>query len=292
MRVTEFRDYLACPYRYYLRHRLRLEDLSDQDEELDGAAFGSLAHEALSRFGKGPAAASTSAEEVYAHLSSHLDEAVGEQFGENPLPAVQVQVELLRARLRSLAPWQAKRAAAGWTIRYVEAGQDLPSAALSVDGREVRLRGRIDRIDFRPDESLPGTGEWAIFDYKTGDKAQDPERAHRKGGRWIDLQLPLYRHLARALGVTGKPALGYILLPPDTGEVGEAPAEWSDEDLASADRAAEEVIRKIRQGESQPERAFWPPAEPVPPGFAEFAAICQEGQFAALPGEREEEAAP
>ncbi len=50
LRVTELRDYLVCPYRYYLRHRLGLETLADEAEEMAANDFGSLLHTVLKRF--------------------------------------------------------------------------------------------------------------------------------------------------------------------------------------------------------------------------------------------------
>ncbi|MCR4412694.1 MAG: PD-(D/E)XK nuclease family protein, partial [Thermoguttaceae bacterium] len=67
MRVTEFRDYLACPYRYYLRHRLGLGALDDSAEELDGGSFGALAHEVLRAFGESKVALSTDPDEIFAY---------------------------------------------------------------------------------------------------------------------------------------------------------------------------------------------------------------------------------
>ena len=80
MRVTEFRDYLACPYRYYLRHVLGLKGLTDSAAELDGAAFGSLAHEVLARLGTVPPAAATDAEAVRRQLDELLDKTVLERY--------------------------------------------------------------------------------------------------------------------------------------------------------------------------------------------------------------------
>jgi ATP-dependent helicase/nuclease subunit B len=283
MRVTEFRDYLACPYRYYLRHRLRLAAVGDDAEELDGMAFGSLAHEVFKAFGAGDAAASTDAEEILAQLSASLDGLVRRQFGGDPLSAVLVQVEQLRGRLKAWARWQAGWAAEGWRIQYVEVGEDRAKAAIAVDGREMGIRGRIDRIDFHP-----GKHQWVIFDYKTSDAANSPDDTHRKRGEWVDLQLPLYRHLARRLGVEGDVKLGYIVVPRDTGETGDRLAEWTEADLQSADLAVEKVIRQVWA------ERFWPPASPAPPGFDELDAICQVGQFSAsrLTGEREEGVEP
>ncbi len=269
MRVTEFRDYLACPYRYYLKLRLGLDGLADSAEELDGAAFGTLAHAVLARFGKGPAADSTDPDEIRDQLSEALDHVALGEYGKHPLAAVRVQIEQLRGRLMAFADWQAGWAAEGWRIEYVETGPEERKAALMVDGRPMYLRGRIDRIDVHQK-----TGKWMIFDYKSSDTAKTPDKLHRTGGKWTDLQLPLYRHLAAGLGIEGPVELAYIVLPKDTGKVGHLPAEWTDEELQDADRTAEEVIRRVRAEE------FWPPASP-PPAFSEhLAAICKDGQFA------------
>ncbi len=270
MRVTEFRDYLACPYRYYLRHRLRLEPLSDTAMELDGGGFGSLAHDVLHEFARSPAVHSTDTEEIEAHLSAALDRVAEARFAPAAMPTVRVQMEQLRLRLRAFAAWQAQWAAQGWRIEHAEVSPEPGTAELAVDGKPMQLRGRIDRIDFHP-----STGERVVFDYKTSESVRDPEKTHRKQGAWVDLQLPLYRHLVAGLDISGPVRLAYIVLPRETAKVGMLPAEWSETDLAEADAAAAQVIRGVRA------EVFWPPATP-PPAFAEdFAAICQDGQYGA-----------
>ncbi len=269
MRVTEFRDYLACPYRYYLKHRLRLAALSDWGEELDAAGFGSLAHEVLGDFGASEVAASMHDDEIALFLSSSLDRHARAFFGKDPLPAVRVQIEQLRWRLMHFARWQAEWASQGWRIEAVE--HDLEGTSLLVDGLALNLHGRIDRIDVNE-----ATGERVIFDNKTADTAKKPEQTHLKGSEWIDLQLPLYRHMASAEEGEGPIRVGYIVLPKDTSRIGPLFAPWSEDDFAAADRVAEEVVRRIRKAE------FWPPALPPPAFSEEFAAICQDGQFGAL----------
>ncbi len=268
MRVTEFRDYLACPYRYYLRHRLGLAGLADAADELDGAMFGSLAHEVLRKFGEGEAAESDDAEVIFAHFSRLLDEAVAAFHGPSPLSAVRVQAEQLRLRLRKLADWQAGWRRQGWTIERVEAYPREKAAFLEVDGRRMCLRGRIDRIDLHRE-----TGRRVVFDYKTSDTARTPDKTHRKDGRWVDLQLPLYRRLVKGMGIDGPVELGYILLPKDVGKTSHALAEWDAATLDSADQAAAEVVAAIWA------ERFWPPASPPPEFFDEFSAICCDGQF-------------
>ncbi|HEX5498580.1 MAG TPA: PD-(D/E)XK nuclease family protein, partial [Thermomicrobiales bacterium] len=187
MRVTEFRDYLACPYRYYLGHVLGLNRLDDEAEELGPQAFGSLAHAALQAFGQdGDANRSTDADAIRRRLDAALDEAVAALYGKLRLPAVDVQIEQLRLRLAAFADWQARWAAQGWRILRAEAVIEDGRAPLIVDGEPMFLRARIDRIDVNEI-----TGRSVIFDYKTSDRGKPPDETHRAKDQWIDLQLPL-----------------------------------------------------------------------------------------------------
>ncbi len=92
-----------------------------------------------------------------------------------------------------------------------------------------------------------------------------------------EMQLPLYRHLYRALlplpiGDVRKDGveLGYITLPKDAAGVNAHFAKWTPDELKAADAEACRVIRDLRAGK------FWPPNE-TPPAFEdEFSAICQD----------------
>ncbi len=181
--------------------------------------------------------------------------------------AVGVQVEQARVRLGAFARWQANWAGQGWELRHAEVNPPECQFTLP-DGRTVNLHGRIDRIDFHPERL-----EWAIFDYKTGERAGNPDKTHRHKDEWINLQLPLYRHLARPLNVTGTVHLGFITLPRDTNDIREHLADWTEDDLRAADAKAAEVIQKILAEE------FWVPQDDPPSFMQEFAPICQDGVF-------------
>ncbi|HJT31210.1 MAG TPA: PD-(D/E)XK nuclease family protein, partial [Pirellulales bacterium] len=161
MRVTQFRDYLACPYRYYLRHVLSLHSLDDLAEELEPSAFGSLAHDVLREFGADPDnSLLTNADAIRQRLEADLKRLVGERFGRHRLPAVDLQVEHLQLRLAAFADWQARWAAEGWRIVKTEIEIKGEQAPLLVDGKPMFLKARVDRID-RHD----GSGRYVIFDY-------------------------------------------------------------------------------------------------------------------------------
>jgi RecB family exonuclease len=122
-----------------------------------------------------------------------------------------------------------------------------------VDGVPVFLSGRIDRIDRNRT-----TGAWTVFDYKTGEGGADPASARGRDGVWKDLQLPLYRRLLVGLqtaegaslappapGVTVD--LAYLPLSKDTGPIAPAVADWTPADLETAEEAAREVVRSLRE---------------------------------------------
>ncbi len=109
-----------------------------------------------------------------------------------------------------------------------------------VDDAFIHLRGRIDRIDQHD------SGQYAILDYKSSEEGKSPRAVHASGsGRgpvgvehWCDLQLPLYRHLAAELGLQGEPKLGFITLPRDLANTGFRIADWTRQELTTADEAA------------------------------------------------------
>lgn len=319
-RVTEFRDYLASPYRYYLRHVLRLQELTDAIDELDAAGFGNLIHAVLKEFGDSDVKDATEPAVISEFLSQSLEQVIDQIYGSDPLYPVLVQKEQALVRLKAFARWQADWRRQGWEIRFAENRQlvafpfedgavmgrrgdegqpdpmtDSPSSMTTENDEHrfsetgdssllspsppspvptpppgtVFLSGQIDRIDYN--ERLQ---QWAILDYKTGESAKAPEQTHRtRGGEWIDLQLPLYRHLACGLGVEGEVLLGYVTIPRDTSEIHEKLVEWTAEELDEADGIARETIRRVLNQE------FWQEVDALPGYESEFSAICQDTVF-------------
>ncbi len=274
--VTQFRAYLACPYRFYLAHVLRLQSHSDQAAELDAPAFGNLLHDVLQVFGREDKVnRSTDANRLRSYFNDRLDEVASARCRpKHARAAVRVQIEQARLRLWAFADWQAARSQAGWHIVYSEDFEQQLKLPWSVDDLPIGLRGRIDRIDYHPGERA-----LCILDYKTGDTAHAPDQVHRRRGEWVDLQLPLYRHLYQSITLPigdvreGGVQLGYINLPKDPTAIGERIAEWTKDELLDADEQARRVIRSLRA------REFWPPNE-TPPTFAdEFSAICQDNSL-------------
>lgn len=237
--VTSFRDYLACPYRYLLRRELRLKYIDDEILELAAPAFGNLIHDVLSDFGQSQVADATSSEAIEDFLLQGLNKTANQRYGKHRSATVNVQLQMVRNRLSSFARWQAKTAVEGWRIIHTERSLTYDDFTDAV-GRNIRLAGRVDRIDFNV-----ATKQWRVLDYKTGETATPPKRTHLKAGEWVDLQLPLYRLLVRSLEITDDVQLGYVHLPNDLSDVGNSMADWTPADLKAAEEVAKRVASEI-----------------------------------------------
>ena len=281
--VTKFKDFIQCPYRFYLKHIMRLQATDDDWRELSGGTFGDLAHNVLEAFGKSEVRDTTDENRIREFLFDKLNEMVSFQFAGSRLPAVRIQIEQLRLRFERFAQKQAEMRRDGWRIVSTE---EHLFHNFDVDGTPFVINGKIDRVD-----QHEISGQVAVWDYKTSDRGDPPEKVHyaKRKQEWKDLQLPLYRHLVKEVSAVegadfANVATGYVLLAKNLDEVGFHAAEWEPEVLATADEKAREIIRKIRLGEYE--------MSGKPPMYSEdFAGICQDFVFekADSPGEESTE---
>lgn len=283
--ATSFKDYLANPADFWLKHALGMRETSHDDLELDRAGFGTLLHAALEAFGRDVSMRGCDDEaKIARRLSECLDEHFHAAFGQEHEPGLAFQRETARERLLSFAPLQARLVREGW--RTVEVEGRLP--ALNIQGMEVG--GRFDRLDYNA-----ASKTWRVYDYKSFDKVESPEdrhvTKHRKGNRenpdfeyvvttvkedakgkktpkidryrWDDLQLPVYyRNLTEAHPrVHGERLeVGYIILPSD----GEAVAEiWPDYAAKMAEHATQAIDTAVRKILEENPENFTPVASGV-----------------------------
>ncbi len=268
MSVTSFGAYLRSPYGFFLERVLRLKEVAEPSPELEPSGVGDLFHAAMHRFATGPARDESDAAIIRSAMLDGLHAAVRDAFGVSPPGVVRVQMAQLRERIAGVAEFQALRRAAGWSILLSEW---TPSERVTVESPRgsMPLVGKIDRIDTREtDRAL------AILDYKTGENVRPPDATHRARGRWTDLQLPLYRHLAaelwRASPTPPEILLGYIAVPIRPGPAEPRMAEWTPEELESAMDAARSVVERVQAGE------FFELGD-HPPDSGTLGLICGEG---------------
>lgn len=108
--VTSFRDYLECPFRFYLKHVLRMEGLADTKREMDALDFGTLVHEVLARMAADAEMRSCqSAATLRAFLHRQAEDWASERFGPHPALRLAMQLDVATERLNAAAEAQADR---------------------------------------------------------------------------------------------------------------------------------------------------------------------------------------
>ena len=243
--VTALASYLKCPLRYYLNHVLHLKSVDDYSQELSPQTFGNFVHKVLDQFGVSAHKDSIDEEEIFEFLRNTAISEFRRNYGQTSYPTVRLQLEQIFLRLSAFASWQAKWRADGWLIQEVEYRPHDPATILD-QHPEYKIHGRIDRIDYHP-----GKATYAIFDYKTSESSTSPDTSHKSNEPpgWSDLQLPMYRHLAKEVTQDAPILLGYITLGKELADIGAKFATWDEELLADADQTAVQVIKAIHKGE-------------------------------------------
>ncbi|MGA8147188.1 MAG: PD-(D/E)XK nuclease family protein [Gallionellaceae bacterium] len=178
--VSAYNSLVACPYQFYARHILRLNELDEVQEGIEKRDYGERVHDILRHF-----------HERYPYASDHP---ITELAAALRLISGQVFADLLEqdftarawlerwfAALPAYLEWQAKSEAQGWRYREAESSFDL-----ELDG--VRLRGRIDRLDVNEQQKR-------VLDYKMQGDQQLRDKLREPGE---DVQLASYAYAHNA----------------------------------------------------------------------------------------------
>lgn len=284
--VTSLRDYLACPFRYYLKNFARMGVPEPERREMNARDFGSITHLVLEHWGNDPEArALTNPDRLALWLHEKLDQIILERFGKKPPLALRIQTASIRQRLAWFAEDQCVTTSEGWEILHTERKISIPSGKLFISGM-------IDRIDRHRD-----TGQIRVIDYKTGD-VKNVESEHRTKitastripahitpdtppiqpgtdarGKpatflWKNLQLPLYALAEELESGAEVPVPCYIHLGKTRSNVGFSTWDtFTREDMDSARTCADWITSRIAS------QTFWPPSEKV--AYDDFAILAQ-----------------
>lgn len=274
--VTAFKAYLTCPFRFYLKFGLEMEDVELDKSEMNAMEFGNLVHDTLEAFGKDEEASQyTNPDKIRDFFYDQIDRILNYTFGKQWTTPVVIQREAARQRLSWWADIEAEQRKAGWQILDPESQIGSDEEPYMIDG--MWIRGRIDRIEKHNQFG------YRVFDFKTMSpkdkqvvefhvtpikRSEDidsfPEwcRVTNDSGklsRWIDLQLPLYRLALEERFPGEKISVGYVTLGRTRKEV--AISMWEDIDdryLESAKDCVSGIIESVRN------QRFWPPTERLP----------------------------
>lgn len=225
--ATQLEAWATCPHGYFMRYMLGVEPVDRPERELRISALerGDLIHAILDRFlsetlaAGAPDPATRWGDAERRRLTEIAAEAFAEREGQGRVgqrifwepERTRIGRELLAfldaeerwRRAQGSVPWASEK---GFGIPPRRSEESLPPVEVPLgDGRTIRLRGAVDRID------VTETGALVVIDYKTGRSSfyqrlgESPwaiyAGAGRKGGPKREalprLQLPLYAHAAR-----------------------------------------------------------------------------------------------
>ncbi len=278
---TSIKQYLACPFRFYLKFGLGMSSVELNKREMDAADFGNLVHNSLEAFARDAEAITlTAPEKITQFLHQEIDRQLSSQFGKDLSTPLVIQRESARKRLAWWAAIESEQRKAGWKILAPEETFGTEEWPFSIDGMTVK--GRIDRIEQHPEHGIrvidfktfsPGSGSnrktvdaYHLTPLKRNESPDDfPEWALIEGEdgktyRWTDLQLPLYLLAMSERENSARLTAAYATLGKSEAEV--SIDEWSELDdrlLDSARACATGVIKAINQ------QIFWPASEDAPP---------------------------
>jgi ATP-dependent helicase/nuclease subunit A len=294
----------GCPRRFFFRYGLDIQPLDslepDADRWLDHKEEGSVLHEVLEKFMRpflytGPGRPSEAAPrptftEHEGRILEILDEVLAAKRAEKPsndeAAVAAGRRELaesvrtfLRVEEQYCSETGSRPVALEAAIGYVPEGdsafdREQPVALrLGNEGRTVRLRGRIDRIDRDGREDVEQG--YMIIDYKKGSSSRfkqggvrDPLGVFHKGRR---LQHGLYvlmvRHAAAEAGCETSHVNQFAYLFPGSKTLGER-LEWTAPQLEQVDEMVGKLCDIAAAG------AFLPTNVAADCGFCDFLDVC------------------
>lgn len=193
--VSGLSSLVACPYQFFARHVLHLNELDEVLEALGKSDYGQLVHRSLERFHQAyPVLAGIDDETALQAMTEIVETLFSGAEADNWL-ALGWRLRW-QQRLPAYLAWQRAREAEGW--RWQAAELNVAKALPLADGSHIELYGRIDRLDSGPQGD-------SLLDYKT--KSATSIRKLMVD----DIQLPAYALLHGALSAEA----AYVALDDD-----------------------------------------------------------------------------
>jgi ATP-dependent helicase/nuclease subunit B len=187
--VSAWQSLVACPYQFFARHLLGLNQQDEVPEEMDKADYGSLVHAVLADFHRrNPVLNEQSREALAADLLATTQSRFAAAEARDYL-AVAWRLRWQK-RLPAYLDWALQREADGY--RFAAAEEKLAREIAWSADRSTRLEGRADRIDHRIDHHPGGL---ALLDYKTQGKQTLRDKLKAPGE---DVQLTAYAWISGA----------------------------------------------------------------------------------------------
>ncbi len=182
--ASGYNSLVACPYQYYARHVLHLNEMDEIREGIEKRDFGEWVHAILHRFHQ---QFNLLGEHEITVLEKELSNISVEVFAQAVRRDYWARAWLLRWQqsIPAYITAQLQSEAEGWRYHNGEVAFELPVT------ENLIMRGRIDRIDMQTNAD----SVVRVLDYKTQNAAKLKAKLKQAGE---DVQLPFYAHVFEA----------------------------------------------------------------------------------------------
>lgn len=190
-------DYIACPVLFYHRHILGFDEVKGVREDIDASDRGKIIHNILHNTFNDYLNREISPQ-LYEEMLLKIRNVIAKHFGKSDSSGEYYLFQKLATfKLESFLRKHIEEADIPFFIKYVETKVEH---MVNVDEYRIRMKGRIDRVDFYPHNNT-----YMIIDYKTGGGTGQYPRNSLKHinfhsmediHRYVNsFQLPLYIYL-------------------------------------------------------------------------------------------------
>ena len=251
--ASGYNSLVACPYQFYARHILHLNEMDEVREDVEKRDYGEWAHDILRRF-----------HDQYQILSNHLladlDSALLRISAEVFAPAIQRDY-LARAwllRWQQAIPFyletQIEIEAEGWRYQSGEVPFELPLTA------DLLMHGRLDRVDVQSE----GRNAVRVLDYKMMDATRLRNKLKEAGE---DVQLACYAFVYET------DAAAFISIEKDKVITVEPPQDVAELAQANIERLLE-VFAQMRSGVALPAHGVTEACQ-----YCEMRGLCRKSEW-------------
>jgi ATP-dependent helicase/nuclease subunit B len=247
--ISGYNSLVACPYQFYARHILRLNELDEVQETIEKSDYGERVHEVLQRFHERyPQVSGQDITQMEASLRDISEQVFADLLAHDF--AARAWLARWYRSLPAYLAWQQEGEAEGWRYAEAETKFNWP-----LEG--VNLRGRIDRLDVRGDEKR-------VLDYKTQSDIVLRNKLREPGE---DVQLACYAYAHEAADVA------FVSI--DSGKVRSIAPKEDAAQLAQLNvERLEHVMDALRDGAGLPANGI-----DAVCGYCEIRGVCRKGEW-------------
>ncbi len=193
---TDIDLYLECPFKFYIKKILKLSPPEIMEEEIEALDVGNVIHSALYKIFQ-PYLKKKLSQSDFDEMKESVEKNVEDAMRET-LKVITPEREILKKIvIKTIETYLEKEKALSSSIEVLEL-ESPGEMKLKINGKEVKIKGRGDRVDMRDGKILVidyKTGSIDKYNYRKGIKAcfhDMPSRQEIKGIGIESFQLPSY----------------------------------------------------------------------------------------------------